>query len=420
MRDIEKRVFEKTEENREETVDYLLKLLSFKSINYQHDGDEKEAQEWFNKRLNELDFKTEMFDVDPELLSDYDYFVEPGERNYQDRPNVAGILKGNGSGNSLVLNGHMDVVPIGSRENWNHSPWGEVKNSRIYGRGSSDMKSGLIGMYMAVKALKDLKIKLKADVIFQSVVDEESSGNGTLMCVAKGYTGDGGIVGECTNLEIQTAHRGVQFLKVTTSGLSGHAARRQELVNANDKMVLIYNSLLECEKKERLVKNHPILSSPTISVGMFHGGDAPHIVPDKCELKCDVKYLPNENSREVREIIDRYIMKAAEKDNWLKENPPKIDWFLDADPSEVPKDHPIVNALQEAYVNVVGEKPVFSGMQGCADMRHLIKRGNTPAILFGPGFIDTAHQTNEYVDIDHLLIATKIYSQLLLNWCLIA
>lgn len=99
---------------------------------------------------------------------------------------------------------------------------------------------------------------------------------------------------------------------------------------------------------------------------------------------------------------------------------PEIDWFLDADPSEISEEHPIINSLQEAYIDVVGEKPIFSGMQGCADMRHLIERGDTPSVLFGPGIIGTAHQANEYVDIDNLLTATKIYAQLILNSCQIA
>lgn len=417
MKNIKNEVFNKIEENREEAIEYLLKIISFKSINYQYNGDEKEAQEWMNEKLIKLGFKTEMFDVDPGILANYHYFVEPGDRNYKDRPNIAGKLKGNGGGKTLVLNGHMDVVPCGSLKNWTHSPWGELKDGKIYGRGSSDMKGGLIAMYMAVKALKDLNICLKGDIIFQSVVDEESTGNGTLMCIAKGYTGDGGIIGECTNLEIQTAHRGVQFLRVKTTGLSGHAAQRQKLVNANDKMILIYNSLMECERTERVIKKHPMLSSPTINVGMIHGGDAPHIVPDKCEINCDVKYLPSEKGKEVREIINKYIYNAIKKDQWLQQNPPEIDWLLDADPSELSKDHPIVISLKKAYINVIGKKPIFSGLQGCADMRHLIKRGNTPTILFGPGNIDSAHHVDEYVEINNIITASKIFAQLILDWC---
>ncbi|MBO8127535.1 MAG: ArgE/DapE family deacylase [Firmicutes bacterium] len=410
-------LYAKIEENRQETIDMLLKILSFRSINFQHTGEEKAAQEWFNTKLTELGFKTEMFDVDPEFLADYDYFIPPQGRNYKDRPNVAGVLKGKGGGRSLVLNGHMDVVPLGDEANWKHNPWGELKDGKVFGRGSSDMKGGLVGMYMAVKALKDLGIELQGDLIFQSVVDEESSGNGTLMCIAKGYTGDAGIVGECTDLQIQTAHRGVQFLRVTTTGISGHAAQRQKLVSAIDKMVYLYNKLMECEQKERWPKQHELLSSPTISVGMFHGGDAPHIVADKCEINCDVKYLPYESGEEVRKIINGYLEDAAKADPWLRENPPKIEWVLDADPSEIPNDHPVVKAVGEAFKAVTGQEAKISGMQGCADMRHLIKRGNTPSLLFGPGNINTAHQANEYIDIDQLMTAIKVYAEFILNWC---
>jgi acetylornithine deacetylase len=415
-----KAVLNQIEDDKEEMVSYLLKVLNFKSVNYQQDGDEEDAQNWINGKLQELNFTTEMFDVDPDLLSEYDYFVEPRDRNYKNRPNVAGILKGSGGGRSIVLNGHMDVVPIGDEDSWKYSPWGKKEGDRIYGRGSSDMKGGLIAMLMAVKAIKNQGIELKGDIIFHSVVDEESSGNGTLMCVAKGYTGDAGIVGECTDLEIQRAHRGVQFLRVKTTGISGHAANRQKLVNANDKMIIIYNKLLECEENERLTESHPLLSSPTISVGMLHGGDAPHIVPDKCEINCDVKYLPQEDSKEVREIVENYIMEKAQEDEWLKDNPPVIDWMLDADPSEIDENSEVVAFLKEAYANAVGEDPKISGMQGCADMRHLIKRGDTPSVLFGPGIMQTAHQADEYVEVDYLLKAAKTYAVMILNWCQIS
>lgn len=400
-----------------EIIDFLLKMLSFRSINFQQDGKEQEAQQWFSGQLKSLGFSTEMFDVDPEFLADYDYFVKPQGRNYKNRPNVAGRLKGAGNGKSLVLNGHMDVVPLGNEANWHFNPWGEVSNGKIYGRGSTDMKSGLVGMYMAIKALQALEIKLKGDLVFQSVVDEESSGNGTLMCIARGYTGDAGIVGEGTGLEIQTAHRGVQFLRVTTSGISGHAARRQNLVSAIDKMVHIYNYLMECERKERLVKKHDLLVSPTISIGMFHGGDAPHIVADKCEINCDVKYLPSEKAEAVRSIIEKYIDDAVKKDPWLKSNPPRVEWLLDADPSEISQSHPMVQCLEDSLQKVLGEKAKFSGLQGCADMRHLIKRGNTPSVLFGPGDLNVAHQADEFVEINKLITATKIYAEFILNWC---
>lgn len=133
----------------------------------------------------------------------------PTTQNYKDRPNVVGFQKGKGSGRSLLFNGHVDVIPPGPLSAWEHNPWsGEVENGKLYGRGSSDMKSGLAAMTMALDAIIESGITLKGNVILEYTIDEEFTGNGTLACVQRGYKADCGIVCESSSLKVQPASIG--------------------------------------------------------------------------------------------------------------------------------------------------------------------------------------------------------------------
>lgn len=403
---------------RDEIVNFLCDFIRFRSINYQTTGDERQCQEWYAARLREMGLSTDLFDVDIDAISKYPDYVPPQGRNYQGRPNVVGVLKGKGGGRSLLINGHVDVVPATDESKWKYGPWsGSVEEGRVYGRGASDMKGGLTAAAMAIKCLIDLKLRPLGDVIIESVVDEESSGNGTLMCVAKGYRADAGVVVEGTNLAIQPAHRGVQFLKVVVRGQAGHAAYKRRYVNAIQKMCLIIEALQRYEDDVRQKQLHPLLPAPTISVGMIQGGSAPHIVPDSCEINCDVKYLPYEDGAQVREQIERYLSDVCKGDPWLRDHPAETVWWLDAGPSETSVDHPFVSILSSAHQAIKGETPVVSGMAGCCDMRHLIRHGGTPCVVYGPGILECAHAVDEFVPVEDLLTATKVLALTILEWC---
>ncbi|MDN5313494.1 MAG: acetylornithine deacetylase [Thermoanaerobacteraceae bacterium] len=415
--DIEARVCKEIDQHKEEAIKFLQTLLGFKSINYQNTGDEKEAQYWLKAQAESLGMQTELFDINPDKLRGMPYFVEPGERQYAGRPNLVAVWKGKGDGKSLLLNGHIDVVPPGDEDQWQSNPWeGEIRNGRIYGRGACDMKSGLAAMFMAIKSLHSCGFQPKGDVIFNSVVDEESTGNGTLMTLAQGYRADGAIVGEPTELKIDAAHRGVQFLRVKTFGQSGHASRKKEYVSAIEQMIKVCNLLIEIDQERQKV-SHPLLPSPTISIGQINGGVAPHVVADSCEINCDVKYLPGEDPKKVREIIEKKIFKLVDADPQLKVFKPEIKWWLDADPADSGSEHVLCRLIKEAHEKVTAEKGEISGFVACCDMRHLVNRGGIPTFIYGPGSLNDAHKVNEFVGIDEYLTAVKVYALTIIRFC---
>ena len=126
---------------------------------------------------------------------------------------MVAVLKGTGGGKSIILNGHIDVVPVGDEQNWKQDPFsGHIEAGKLYGRGSTDMKGGTVSLLMALEALIALGIRLKGDVIFQSVIEEESGGAGTLAAVLRGYQADGAIIPEPTNMKIFPEAAGIDVV----------------------------------------------------------------------------------------------------------------------------------------------------------------------------------------------------------------
>jgi acetylornithine deacetylase len=306
---------------------------------------------------------------------------------------------------------------------WQHRPFSaEIEDGKIYGRGSCDMKGGLAATLMALRIARELQ-GIQGKVIFESVVDEEGGGNGSLACATEGYSADAAIVAEPTNLKICCAHRGVLIGHIEVYGKAAHASEKHEGVSALDKGVEILRELSSLEQWRRdHVDPHPLLEKPIILAGKFQAGDQVNIVPPKATIDIDVKYLPSEVDEEgagskVKSQIVNWILKESEKDPWLKLTPPKIEFLYDLPPSSTPADHPLISALNTVYSLLFGgQSTEVIGFQAWSDMYHLNSHG-TPAIVFGPGDVKHAHQTDEYIDIQQLIDATKVLCGLIISWC---
>ena len=217
---LEAKIIDKVEEKQEKIIELLATLVKIPSLT----GEERDAQEFVAGYLKNLGLKVdvwepdikELFDRYPDVaqypshwqhdlilpyqnLPSYVDLVKSGKMdvlNYKNRPNVVGTWKGSGEGGrSLILNGHIDTVTIEPRDEWTHEPFGaEIEDGKMYGRGASDMKSGIVAAMVALECLIELGVNLRGDVIFESVVNEEHAGNGTLACVARGITADAAII----------------------------------------------------------------------------------------------------------------------------------------------------------------------------------------------------------------------------------
>jgi acetylornithine deacetylase len=336
---------------------------------------------------------------------------------------VVGIYKGSGGGKSLILNGHIDTMPFDKLEEWITHPLEPlIKDNKLFGRGSCDMKAGVAAMILALETLIEKGVELKGDVIIESVVDEEGGGNGTLACVDRGYFADAAIVTEPTSLEIMPAHMGWLFYRIEFSGKSLHSALKWKGVNAIEKAIKFVHALQELERNWAITKRHPLLPPPTINIGTIHGGMAGSVVPDHCVIDFGLHYLPtdadaaglgNEVEKEVFEVITNVV----NGDPWLQKNPPIIKKYQEGSSFEINPDHPIIKLVSKQYEKSMGMNPTIRGCEYGSDARLLNNYGNIPTVVFGPGSIEQAHAINEYVPVDEYLKAIEILVGIIEEWC---
>ncbi len=417
MSSVQKKVVEAVDKHRDSAIDFLRSLLKVPSVT----GKEKEVQGIIVAKYNEIGLKVDMWDLDPDQLAKAPEYVETGH-SYRGRPNLVGLLKGMGGGRSLVLNGHVDVIPPEPREAWDIDPWGaEIREGKIFGRGASDMKSGIATMVMAVENIIKAGVKLKGDVIIETVIDEEYSSNGTLGCILRGYKGDAGISCEASDLEIQPSATGSMWFEITVQGRSASMSRIWEAVSAVDKGYRIAQAVKEYQEIRLSEKTHPLYKDPRAAlacfVGMFNAGTYPSSSPDVCVIKGRIGLLPSENPLRVQQNFIDYIRKVSDSDPWLKDHQPEV-YFKGyrGEPAEIPVEHPINNTLKRCFKDVTGKEPVVKGHEGATDARVLIKYG-IPTTIFGPGTITQMHATNEWVKVDNFVDAMKVLATAITDWC---
>ena len=407
---------------RDHAVDFLQTLIRFPSVT----GNEGPIQAHLKDHLEEMDLEIDMWDMDAEEIQKHPAAAVVTE-SYEGRPNIVATRKGTGGGRSLLLNGHTDVIPEGPRESWTDDPWeAKIRDNRIYGRGSSDMKSGVSSQILAVQYIEEAGIRLKGDVLVNLVVDEEVSGHGTLDTVLRGYRADAAISGETSTLAVQPACIGRIWFQILIRGKKAGIQTRYEGVNAIDLGYKIKVAIDDHEKHRLETVSHPlyphILSTLPCLVGTIESGSFPSAFPDTCLLKGSIATVPGESHEGVKKAFLDHIAAVAREDDWMKQHPPEVTFGnkfggLDAEAADIPADHPIVTTLAGCFREVTGKDPEISGRQGAADTRFLINNGDTPTVIFGPGPTAVMHANDEYVDIDDYMTAIKVYALSICDWC---
>lgn len=416
--DKKKAVLKLIDGRKDEIIEFLGKLVSFPSVT----GDELEIQNFISGKLSDMGLDVDMWEPDHDALRRHPAYVAV-ERGYANRPNVVGLCRGVGNGKSLLFNGHVDVIPTGPLDAWSYGPFSaEIHGNRLYGRGASDMKSGLAAMTMALDSLIQLDIRLKGDVILEYTMDEELSGNGTLACVMRGYSADAGICCETSSLHVQPACIGRIWFEICVHGKPAGIQRRWEGVNAIEKGYDVVKAVSNLEAIRINELRHPLYpdnrSSLPCMVGMFESGSFPSAFPDVCTLKGSIATLPGEETDEVKKSLIDHIRTFSGRDPWLRDHPPDVRFVgYCGDSAEIPVEHPIVTTLSAEFKTVVRTDPHITGRQGAADTRYLIKYGHTPTVIFGPGLTEQMHSTDEWVNIDDVITATKILALTIMEWC---
>ncbi len=363
---------------------------------------------------------------------------EPG------RTNLVGVVRGAGDGRSLILNGHVDTVPPGDPRTWRWGdPWsGNVEDGKLYGLGSCDMKAGLVAEGMAAVALKRAGIRLRGDLILESVVGEESMDHerGASATVRRGYVADAAIVTEPTALThppaVSPCSAGVLQLTINVPGKATHVMVRGALiwpggageaygVNAIDKGYQVHQALRRLEEIWGFSKPHPLFDpghftiGVNVMVGRPPGPPVPFIVPHECILDAIVIYRPNDDPEAIKQEVEDYLNGVFDLDPWLREHRPAISWPHHWPAYDTPPDHPICETIETAHAAALGREAPVRGFPAVDDAAWL-ERGGIPSISYGPGNVMHAHAVDEHVEIQQVIDACKVYAATAIAWCGVA
>jgi acetylornithine deacetylase len=413
------RITAAVEERQGEVVAFLQRLIRFQSVT----GAETEIQTFIAAHVKALGLQVDQFDADPDVLRQYPGFLEP-EKPLAGRPNVVGVWKGRAAGRSLLLNGHVDTVPLEPLSEWARGPLsGAWVDGKVWGRGASDMKGGVAAMTMAVTILKDLGLQPQGDVTLEYVVDEERTGLGTLACVHRGYRADAGICCETSDLEVMPACIGRMWFTIRVRGKPAGISARWEGVSAIDKAMKLVEAVEALEAMRIQDLRHPLYpdnrGALPCAVTMFHAGTFPSITPEDATLRGSMGLMPYEDPVQAEAQLREQLMRVCEADPWLRHHPAELttEGGYVAAGAEIPTDHPIVQTVSRSFRQVTGREPVLSARMGASDTRFLIQRGHTPTVIFGPGTTSQMHAMNEHVPVENVVIATQVLALAIHDWC---
>jgi acetylornithine deacetylase/succinyl-diaminopimelate desuccinylase family protein len=390
---LNKQVMEHIDSKRDEIIAFMRQLIQIPSVT----GDEAEIGAIMVKECSKDGLAVDI--------------VEPKKG----RVNVVANYTGTGEGPRMMMYSHYDVVPAGDLDSWRYPPFGgEIHDGWLYGRGAQDNKIATCGLTMAYRSLKDLGIKLRGDIVFTHVGDEEVGGlygfqevlergygeNIDMLYYAHGGTAD----------TIGVAANGSRGVSINVLGRSAHTARLELGVNAVVNAAKLVQGLHEfadvVNKREYHLPGTESVMKSRFSINKIHGYVAHNNVPDKCEIRIDRRYTPGETEEQVDKEYADVIAKAKKKNPDLSVEYQILPGNL---VSVAPADSKIVIGIQAAAEKVIGYKPKPVGGSHSSDHGWFVRRHGKPFASYGIGG-EGVHSANERIKIEDIIATTKVYA----------
>ena len=339
---------------------------------------------------------------------------------------LVGRLPGTGDGATLMLNGHIDVVPVGDPDAWSEHPFaGDIRNGRLYGRGACDMKAGLVAAHWAAQAIRTSGVRLRGDLLVASVQGEEDGGLGTFGTLQRGWTADACVIPEPTDLDIIPANSGALTFRLRVRGKATHAARRTDGVSAVEAFLPVWQALQDLEHRRHEVVDPLVarwaLAHP-LSIGMVHAGDWASSVPDLLVAEGRLGVAIDEPVENAKADLERAMAEASDRDPWLRAHPVEVEWWGGQFASgRLPADSDLVQRVQSAHGIATEDRPldVYGAPYG-SDLRLLTGLGGIPTLQYGPGDAMLAHGPFESVPVDEVVVTARTLALLALDLCGIA
>lgn len=376
----------------EEAVDFLRAILRIPSLNRQ----EKGVAEEIGRRMENFGFAVQMQEP------------EPG------RPTAIGKISGDGTGKSLILNGHTDHYP--PSPDWPFDPYGALlKDGKIYGQGVNDMKCGLAAAIMAAKFVRDSNIKMRGDLYVMAIPGHFEGGVGTRYAVDRGLRADYALVCEPSDMKITVAQMGAVYFELVSFGVQAHTTGKDKGINAILKMIKTIDALQNLKLK---YEKHKILNyDPILNIGTINGGIRHNIVPDRCTMRCDFRILPSQTPEGVKKEVEDMVERLKKEDPELNISVDYIEDWLKGPrlPSELSESDPFVEIVKSAIKKIKGSDRGVWGAPYWTDAA-IFNEAHIKALSCGPGK-EPYVWSGEYVEVAEYMDAIKTYMLIIKEIC---
>ena len=421
---LEQRVVEAVDAD--ELVDLTTQLVALPTLS----GQEVAGQHQVAAMLAARGLDVETWEVDVAALSAHPQYSAEVERG-----TTLGVLAGTGAGEGrhLLVDAHLDVVPTGDPTLWTSSPFAaDLRDGRLYGRGTCDMKGGLAAAIHAADVLRRVGVDLAGTFSIAPVVGEEDGGCGTLALLehlaATGVRPDGCLIPEPTDGAVVPAVAGALSWRISIRGRSAHGCLREEGVSAIEKLVPVQRAVLDLEQERNRDRGAAIAGGDTmfdwlerpfaICGGRVQGGDWPSSEADWLTWEGRYGVAPGEDLDDARAQVVAAGASVTDGDDWFAEHPPAVEWwggqFL---PARTPVAHDLVTATQGAATAARGVAPPLRGMPYGCDMGLTVGVADIPTVVCGPGDIRDAHVPDESVPVADLVASARTIALTALRFC---
>ena len=414
---VAKKIRDAVDKRFDEQVQFTSELTSLPSLR----GQEATAQDFMARSFRERGLTVDRWKINVDDIKNLPGF-SPVAVSYDDAWNVVGTHRAaNPKGKSLILNGHIDVVPTGPLDMWTTPPFSpRIENGWLYGRGGGDMKAGLVAALYALDAVRDAGFKPAADVYLQSVVEEECTGNGALACLQRGYRADAAIIPEPSGDRLGSAQVGVMWFQVKVRGRPAHVAVAGSGSNAIEACFPLIHALHELEHAWNADK-HPMFKDEAhpinFVVSKIEGGDWTSSVPSWCTFDMRIGIYPGQDLAVVRRLVEKRVATAARGDRFLSNNPPQIVYHgFQAEGYVLENADAPAGVLESCHRQVYGEALERRVFTGTTDARFFGLYAGIPAMVYGPTAEDI-HAFDERVDLESVRKVTQTIALFIADWC---
>jgi acetylornithine deacetylase len=400
-------------------------LVRFPSIR----GQEGPLQDWMARRLADRGYAVDSYTLDEVAMQNLPGFSPVMDTDYSRAVQVVATRRAahrdaaQPGGRSLILQGHVDVVPTGPLELWSTPPFDPVvREGWMHGRGAGDMKQGVAAMVFALDAIRDAGLEPAADVIVQSVTEEECTGNGALSTLARGYRADAVLIPEPTAGTITRAHVGVMWFRLRVRGVPVHVARAQAGTNA----IMSAFQLIQALQRHTAALNQAAQSDPWFGAipdpikfnpGVIRGGDWASSTPAWCEVDCRIGLLPGTSLETARAGVERCVAEAARADGFMANNPPDLIWNgFQADGYVLDPGSDAERVLAGVHQQVFGAAMDERRSTAVNDTRFYGLYHRMPALCYGP-LGENHHGFDERGHLETLRQITLTIAGFVADWC---